>query len=127
MAESEAEAEESSGRQALSERALYEIYDQLPMRYWRELVSLEFEEDLPSGERADHRLLTHEAEEEQRKMHDRLNRALDTLEPVDRLIVRLRYYDGFTLARIGKEVGLPLQRVHDRIKRILERLRMELA
>jgi RNA polymerase sigma factor (sigma-70 family) len=68
--------------------------------------------------------------ERRRTLHDAAAAAIeafDNLDDLDCLILRLRHLEGFTLARIGEEVGLSHQRVHERVKRGEARVRDILA
>lgn len=112
---------ESGG--TLSEADVYEMYALLPLRKRREIIGLEPLGDLASTDPADAALWASEREADQRAAFDALAEVLDELDPEEALMIRMRYYDGFTLARIGEEVGLRVQRVHERIGRILVRLR----
>jgi RNA polymerase sigma factor (sigma-70 family) len=113
--------EESGG--TLSESHVYELYAQLPLRKRREIIGLEPLGDLASTDAADAALWASEREADQRAAFDVLAEVLDELDPEEALMIRMRYFDGFTLARIGEEVGLRVQRVHERLGRILVRLR----
>lgn len=57
-----------------------------------------------------------------------LSRALRTLAPADGLMLRLRFTEGVTLARVAKFLGLPDAQTADRrIRTVLEKLRKEMG
>jgi RNA polymerase sigma factor (sigma-70 family) len=109
---------------ALSRRDAYSVYAALPVglrsRPTPNTPELERQE---SGDTADGPLWTQELEDEQTVAFERVVELLAEMDPDDALMMRLRFEDGFTLARIGEEVGLSLQRVHERIARTLSELR----
>ncbi len=56
--------------------------------------------------------------------HDRLKLAMATLTPADRLLIRLRYDQGLTLARVATMAGFrDVQTADRRIRELLRRLR----
>lgn len=57
---------------------------------------------------------------------DALARALPQLPPGDQLIIRLRFHDGFTVARIAQLVGEEQRLLYRRIERMLRQLRAAL-
>lgn len=56
-----------------------------------------------------------------------LARALATLRPEDRRLIGLRYVSGFNATELAEAFGMSPEGVRTRLKRILERLRKELA
>jgi RNA polymerase sigma factor (sigma-70 family) len=55
-----------------------------------------------------------------------LARLLVALEPEARDLIRRRYLEQHTLARVSRETGVPLSTLHDRERALLARLRREL-
>jgi len=110
----------------LTDRDVYRLYDQLPARTRREFVDVDVVGGKASGLRPDEELVAREREDELRRSWAVTWELVDQLEPEDALIFRMRHDDGFTLKRIGEAIGLPTQRVHDRLKRIYKRLAKEL-
>ena len=53
-------------------------------------------------------------------------RGLETLEPADRAIVRLKHFDAMTLEAIGRRLGVSLNTIKSRYYRGLEKLRAKL-
>lgn len=58
-----------------------------------------------------------------RQLHEAMEKALDTLEPVQRDTIRRRYYAGDTLAGIAAEIGTTPERVRQMESRGLRALR----
>ena len=56
-----------------------------------------------------------------------LRQQLERLEPRDRQLLELRYFQGLTQARTGAELGMTQVQVSRREKRLLELLRSELV
>jgi hypothetical protein len=62
-----------------------------------------------------------------RDLSRRLSRAMRRLAPADRLLLRLRYVEGLTLARVAAAVGLrDAQHADRRIRALLAHLRLDL-
>src|SRR4029453_14820944 len=107
---------------AASRRECEEIWADLPQRpSRRNETDADLEEiaaaPAPDGVVAD----------EQRDRAERtgaaLSNALDTLDAADRLIIRLRFQDGFTVARIAQLVGHDQSALYRRIDKLLNRMR----
>lgn len=56
-----------------------------------------------------------------------LARALSVLKPDDRALIGLRYVSGFSAPELAATLGLSAEGVRSRLKRILDRLRLELG
>jgi RNA polymerase sigma factor (sigma-70 family) len=54
---------------------------------------------------------------------DALRRAMDTLTPQQRDLVRKVFFDGRSIASIAREEGVTKQSVHERVQRILSRIK----
>lgn len=79
-----------------------------------------------SGERPDEAALAREREEEARRVVEVLEEALETLEPEDRVILRMRFEDDFTVADIARGLGLEQKPLYPRIEKLKRTLRREL-
>jgi DNA-directed RNA polymerase specialized sigma24 family protein len=55
-----------------------------------------------------------------------LGRAIERLPPEDSLIVRLHFYEAFTIADVARAVGIPQKPLYVRMKRLLEALAKDL-
>jgi RNA polymerase sigma factor (sigma-70 family) len=63
----------------------------------------------------------------QRELHSILERALETLGPDDRLLLQLRFRDGFSAVEIARAMRIPSQfQVYRRINSVLAQLRSTL-
>lgn len=111
------------GAYGLSEGELRNLAGQLPSRVFGRQESadgLEAIPDLATPGRA--------SDEERREAEtalDKLRQAMEELDPVDQLIVKMRFWEGMKVVRIGEILGLG-KRPHARVARILARLRSEL-
>lgn len=112
---------------AESREALARIAERLPVRVNRKLQGEKAMSDVP-----DPAVLPDEAaaREELRPHAVRARIALDeamaTLEPQDRLIVRLRFENGLGIADIARTLALPQRPLYRRLEQILARLRRHL-
>lgn len=103
------------------------MYVQLPARAGRHLLG---EEDLPelvAPERADGRLLHQVAETAAGRVEAALDQALRTLDRKDRLLLKLRLQDGFTVAAIARSLRRDQKSLYRRLDRLAAKLRRELA
>lgn len=116
--------QQSSGR--LRERDVLELYRRLPHRIRREFLSLDKVRDVSSDAESDADLLRYERTATLRAVSELLGLALEALPPEDRLIVRMSYFDGFTVADIARTLGLKQKPLYRRIKGIYRRLRAHL-
>lgn len=78
----------------------------------------------PAG--PEERLRDRERAETQERLEAGLRRALRALEPEDRLILKMRFEDGFTVAAVARTLGLEQKPLYRRIGRSLRTLRAEL-
>jgi RNA polymerase sigma factor for flagellar operon FliA len=56
-----------------------------------------------------------------------LGRAVARLADEDALIVRLHFFEGFSIADVARHVGIPQKPLYVRMKRLLETLHKDLA
>lgn len=54
--------------------------------------------------------------------YERLEEALDQLDPIDKLIIQKKYYDGMTFSEIAQQLNLPYETVKKRNQRNLKKL-----
>ena len=64
-------------------------------------------DDVPSPDSADDGVLDHEREARLQAAKAALGRAVGRLAPEDALIVRLHFYEGFSIADVARDVGIP--------------------
>jgi RNA polymerase sigma factor for flagellar operon FliA len=83
-------------------------------------------DDVPSSDSADARVLDHEREARLHAAKSALGRAVARLAPEDALIVRLHFFEGFSIADVARNVGIPQKPLYVRMKRLLETLHGDL-
>ena len=83
-------------------------------------------DDVPSPDSADDGVLDHEREARLQAAKAALGRAVGRLAPEDALIVRLHFYEGFSIADVARDVGIPQKPLYVRMKRLLETLHRDL-
>jgi RNA polymerase sigma factor (sigma-70 family) len=105
---------------------LRRIRDALPLRTPRRVEHSDIVEDLPALDTADDAVLDRERHERLAAVSAALHRALARLEPEDRLIIKMRYLEGFSIADVARGLGLEQKPLYPRIKRVLGRLSAEL-
>ncbi|HEV2734967.1 MAG TPA: sigma-70 family RNA polymerase sigma factor [Longimicrobiaceae bacterium] len=112
----------SSGLTTMSDREISELAARLPAR-----TRPGSAED-PAGEAppADGELWRSERMNDWDAARGTLERALADLPPEDQLILRLRYWEGFTVAEVARALHLEQKPLYRRIDRDLERLRVSL-
>ncbi|HEX6069939.1 MAG TPA: sigma-70 family RNA polymerase sigma factor [Longimicrobiaceae bacterium] len=122
----EASAElRSRGVCDLSVRRLAELAALLPDRepLRPERVDPVVLESVPGGGGADGEVLRAESAERRVGVLDALEGALSRLAAEDRLIIRLRFLEGQTVADIARTLGLEQKPLYRRIERVLRKLR----
>lgn len=98
----------------------------LPVRAPRRFEGEETLAHLPSGERAEERVLRREAAEAAGRVEAALDEGLRTLSPEDRLILKLRVQDGFSVADIARSLHLDQKPLYRRLDQLTARLRQEM-
>ncbi|HEU0302573.1 MAG TPA: sigma-70 family RNA polymerase sigma factor [Longimicrobium sp.] len=83
-------------------------------------------EGIDGGSSADDLVATDEAERTRETVFAALERVLARLPDEDRLIIRLHYWKGLSVADVSRALGLPQKPLYRRIERILVQLRSEL-
>lgn len=115
----------TSGETGLSDRELGTLLAKLPPRGPARPVEVG-DDPLASAAaagRADDRVLGCEAEAQHRVADEALCRALDRLPPEDRLIIRMRFWEGMSVADIARGLQLEQKPLYRRIDRSLTQLR----
>jgi RNA polymerase sigma factor (sigma-70 family) len=113
----------TAGHTDLSDRELARLLGELPARSRRPVqVDSEGLTDSSGTERADHLVVADEAETARIAIDGQLER----LPPEDRLILRMRFWEGVSVADIGRGLGLPPKPLYRRIERALADLRKSL-
>lgn len=83
-------------------------------------------ETVPASSGADEALLAEEDDTERRAAEEALRRALDGLPQEDRVIVRLRVWEGLSVADISRALHVPQKPLYRRLEKIFGRLREQL-
>lgn len=118
----------ASGETDLPDRGLAALLAQLPVRgplrpYEAGEAPLE---GVPADSHAEEGVAADEAEAARGRVLAALNRALLRLPPDDRLIVRLHYWKGLSVADVSRALKLPQKPLYRRIEGILRQLRRAL-
>jgi RNA polymerase sigma factor (sigma-70 family) len=111
----------------LSDRELAILFAALPTRSAR--GECELLDEVPDARDATHpeeALLAAEARDEQATVACAIAEALTLLVPEDREILRMRFWDGMTVAEIARALRLPQKPLYRRLPRILQVLRRAL-
>jgi RNA polymerase sigma factor for flagellar operon FliA len=115
----------TSGRTTLSDAGLARLLEQLPRRAPLRPVQVAGDAALntaPGRMRADERIAAEEEAAERERLLSALARAMDRLGPEDRMIVRMHFADGLTLAAVARALNLDQKPLYRRV----EKLRAEL-
>jgi RNA polymerase sigma factor for flagellar operon FliA len=110
-----------------SERELEAMLVRLKPRYSRRFETEEAVLQLAAVETTDEALCRNEHSRAWLAALKRVRAALGGLAAQDRLILRMRFEEGLTLAAIARELGLDQRRLYRRVQRVLEELRADLA
>jgi RNA polymerase sigma factor (sigma-70 family) len=112
----------------LSDRELAEMLAQIPPRGQPRpvLVDAEVLTPAPAVDEADAAVQEEEEEDDRRRARHALFSAMERLEPEDRLILRLRFWEEMSVADIARGLNLPQKPLYRRIERALLQLRREL-
>jgi RNA polymerase sigma factor (sigma-70 family) len=104
------------------------IRQRLPVRMPRQFVGEEVLENVPGddGRTVDHALDRLAREPIVRSVQHALERAIDELDETDRLLVKLRFYDGITVADIARMLRVDQKPLYRRLTRTLGVLRASL-
>lgn len=125
---SEAAERIRSAGEEVSDRELADLLSRLPPKHPSRPVSVGSDalDSAPAPSRADERVVGDEADRARRHAVEALFRALERLPDEDRLIVRMRMWEGMSLADIARALNLPQKPLYRRLERILKRLRADL-
>ena len=118
----------SRGPRALSRQALYEVAAQLPPRTRRAFVGEEVLEHHTAGAADPAEVVeAGESAETAERLRSALVEALATLDPSDRLLLKLHFRDGETFARIATLMRVEQRAVYTRKDRALRQLKKALV
>jgi len=116
----------TAGQTTLSDAELARLLARLPERAPLRPVQVEPDvalEATPTLSRADERVVEAEAESKHGEMMGALDQALGQLEPEERVIVRMHFADGYTLADVARALGLEQKPLYRRVERLRKHLR----
>lgn len=118
----------AAGETELPDRQLAELLAELPARGPLRPVPAGEEPlaALPGAAFADERVAAAEADRQRQLVLHALERVLERLPAEDRLILRLQYWKGLSVADVARALTLPQKPLYRRIERILRQLRNEL-
>jgi RNA polymerase sigma factor (sigma-70 family) len=110
-----------------SDSALAALRERLPARSRRRWVGEEAIETLPGRAAADMVVLETEQRYEATRLGGALEQALAGLEAEDRLVLKMRFYDGLKVSEIARLLGLDQKGLYRRLERLLGQLRATLT
>jgi RNA polymerase sigma factor for flagellar operon FliA len=116
----------TSGRTTLSDTELARLLANLPTRspLRPEVPQPEVGLDaIADGSRTDERVVSAESDTRRAQVVEALGRALGELEVEDRLIARLHFGEGHTIAEVAREMQLEQKPLYRRVERLRARLR----
>lgn len=111
-----------NGRVKADRAELRKILHEIPHRLPRRVDNGARVDDLPAPSRADDGVINRERDERLQAAKDALSRAVAQLEPEDRVIIRMHYFDGLSVADVARGLGIEQKRLYPRLKKLLEEL-----
>ena len=111
-----------NGHVKLDRAELRKIVSELPHRIPRRVDDGARVDDIPSQSGADDGVLDRERDERLQAAKEALNRAVAQLAPEDRLIIRMHYFEGLSVADVARGVGIEQKPLYPRLKRLLAEL-----
>jgi len=118
---------EQNGRLGVTRDQLRKIMTELPRRPARRVVEEANAEELVADDSADGNVLERERAAHLKAATEAVRRAVAALDPEDRLIVKMRFFEGFTIADVARQLGVAQKPLYARIQRILGTLARQLA
>lgn len=113
-------------RVGLSRQELTELAAQLPQKSRRRIEGEDQLPDLPGDERTERRILDEERAATRSRAEEALEKALERLSGEDRLLLKMRFWDGFTVARIASSLKLEQRPLYTRFENLSKELRATL-
>jgi RNA polymerase sigma factor (sigma-70 family) len=111
-----------NGQHKVDRAELRRILDQLPHRIPRRVDDAASVDDLPAPNHADDGVLDGERQQRLEAAKEGLNRALGELDPEDRVIIRMHYFEGLSIANVARGLGIEQKPLYPRLRKLLERL-----
>ena len=112
---------------AQSREECHRLWAELPRRPGRQRAGEQALESMPAPVTARDPVALEEQHAAAGRARVALTDAIPTLSPQEQLIIRLRFQDGFTVARIAQLIGEEQKPLYRRIDQILARLRVSLS
>ena len=112
---------------AQSREECHRLWAELPRRPGRQRAGEQALESIASPVAAPNPIAIEEQHAAAGRARVALGDAIPALSPQEQLIIRLRFQDGFTVARIAQLIGEEQKPLYRRIEQILGRLRASLA
>ena len=117
----------TAGETTLSDRELASMLAEMPQRLpLRPVESGNLPVDAADASHADDLVADAALAEEREGAHRELGAAMDRLPLEDRLLVRMRFIEGLSVADIARGLSLPQKPLYRRIERVLGKLRDQL-
>ncbi len=118
---------QGNGRVAADPAELRRIMAELPRR-----IRVRQDDDagldsVATTEETDDLVLENERRDRLVAAESALRRALTRLDPEDRLIITMHFFEGISIADIARALGLPAKPLYPRIKRLLDALSTQLV
>jgi RNA polymerase sigma factor for flagellar operon FliA len=110
----------------LSDATAFRMLEEMPMRYRRRIEGEKSLMRLSTEETAADPFWRSQSEAEMADGLDVLNQAIESLPAEDRVILRLRFWEGLTVAQVSRTLGLNQKPLYRRIENLLQRLRGQL-
>ena len=110
---------------APSREACETTWSELPQKPWRRTASEEELASTPAEPDADP-LVVDEQNDSATRTAEALTEAIATLDDADHLILRLRFADGFTVARIAQVIGHDQRALYRRFDQVMAKLKAAL-
>lgn len=118
---------QQNGRLSVTREQLRKIMAELPRRPARRVVEDANAEEIVANDSADGTVLERERAAHLKAATDAVQRAVAALDPEDRLIVKMRFFEGFTIADVARQLGVAQKPLYARIQRILSALGRQLG
>lgn len=103
------------------------VWGELPQRPGRRRAAEDALDNVPAPSPSRDQVAVDEEQANASRAGSALAGALPQLNPEEQLIIRLRYQDGFTVARIAQLLGQEQKPLYRRIEQILGRLRVQMT
>ena len=118
---------EQNARVDPDRKKLREIVQKLPRRAPRRIEGEEGLAEVPASAETNGHLLETERQAQLAAVRQAMARTIAGLDNEDQLIIRLRFYEGFSIADVARGLGLPQKPLYARIERLLKSLSAALA